>query len=402
MNQEVTDDSPPTVPGHGPQRRRFLFVALSVLLVLSLGIGWFLSRSNAASTAQEASVTPLVTVVVPAVGTVDSTVSVTGLISARNDIPIGNEGDPARISEVLVEPGDHVRAGQVLARLNAVAAESQVHSAEASLEEMKANDLVAQAEWARAQQGSDLFSKEENDRRRNAAATAQAKVKAAQAQLADARNKLAHTTILAPSDGVILTRAAEIGQIAVPGTSVLFRLGRDGQIELRGQVAEPDVPRLQVGQSARVRLAGVDKTFDGKIWQIGAIIDPTTRQGTVRIALSSADENLRPGAFARGEIQVGSTTGAVLPQTAVLSDEQGAYVLLIGEGGKVARRDVTVAGARSDGLLVSRGLSGNERIVAVAGAFLRVGEAVTVATDPQAEPATGTAARTRPNTVSAQ
>jgi RND family efflux transporter MFP subunit len=295
-------------------------------------------------------------------------------------MPIGNEGDAGRISEVLVEPGDHVRQGQVLAKLNPIAAQSNVDNMQASLEQERANSVMAKGEWERAQQGgSDLFSKEENERRRMSATTAEAKVKAAEAQVTDARNRLAHTIIRAPTDGIVLTRTAEVGQIAVPGSTVLFRLARDGQIEMRGQVAEQDVPHLKVGQEAQVRLDGVARSFNGTIWQIGAIIDSTTRQGTVRIALSASDQDLRPGAFARAEIQVGSSLGVILPQTAVLSDEQGNYVLIVGGDNKLERRGVTVAGARSEGLLVSDGLGGNERVVAVAGAFLRTGEVVSIA-----------------------
>lgn len=402
MNQV---DMPEGTTLRPPLRWRIL-VGIGALLLIAAGAGgWLLMRTHPAAAAEskDSSVPPLVTVVVPALGKVSSTVSLTGLISARNDTPIGNEGDTSRIAEVLVEAGERVRQGQVLARLNPIAAESQVHSAEASLEEMKANAAVAEAEWARAQRGADLFSLEENERRRTSAATAQAKVKAAEAQLADARNKLAHTTILAPTDGTVLTRTAEVGQIAVPGSTVLFRLARDGQIEMRGQVAEQDVPRLKVGETADVRLEGVEQPFTGTVWQVGAIIDSTTRQGTVRIALPAADQNLRPGAFARAEVHVGSSTGVILPQTAVLGDEQGSYVLLVRPDNKLERRKVEVGGARSDGLLVSGGLDGNERVVAIAGAFLRVGEAVAVAPladTPSIKPTAAMAGSG--NTVSAQ
>ena len=379
MNQTVMVGG----PGHGrvPSRWRLRAgIGVAVLLACVLG-GWLVMRSHAAAAAQnkDAAVPPLVTVVVPSLGKVNATVTLTGLISARNDMPIGNEGDAGRIAEVLVEAGDRVRQGEVLARLNPIAAQSQVHSAEAALDEVKANAAVAEAEWARAQRGSDLFSMEENERRHTAAATAEAKVKAAEAQLADARNKLAHTTILAPTDGIVLTRTAEVGQIAVPGSTVLFRLARNGQIEMRGQVAELEVPRLKVGQEADVRLEGVARAFTGTVWQIGAIIDSASRQGTVRIALSAEDQDLRPGAFARADIHVGSNTGVILPQTAVLGDDQGTYVLVVGPDNKLMRRPVQVAGARSEGLLVTDGLDGGERVVAIAGAFLRVGEAVSVA-----------------------
>jgi HlyD family secretion protein len=380
MNQTLMSSNA-SRDGRGTRWRVYAGVGVAVLLALAAG-GWFLARGHSATaaTGKDLVAPPLITVIIPARGEVSASVSLTGLISARNDMPIGNEGDAGRIAEVLVEAGDHVRQGQVLARLNPIAAQSNIDNMQASLEQERANAVMAKGEWERAQQGgSDLFSKEENERRRMSATTAEAKVRAAEAQVADARNRLAHTIIRAPTDGIVLTRTAEVGQIAVPGSTVLFRLARDGQIEMRGQVAEQDVPHLKVGQDAEVHLDGVARPFKGTIWQIGAIIDSTTRQGTVRIALPPSDQDLRPGAFARAEIQIGSSLGVILPQTAVLSDEQGNYVLVVGAENKLERRGVKVAGARSDGLLVSDGLTGTERVVAVAGAFLRSGEVVSIA-----------------------
>jgi len=361
-------------------RPRMAGLGLAVLLVG----GWLIARSHAGASGadKDATVPPLVTVVRPMLGAVASSVSLTGLISAQNDMPIGIEGDAGRIAAVLVEPGDRVRRGQVLARLNPITAQSQVDSASAGLDELRASAAVAQAEWARAERAKDSFSVEEAERRHTTALTAQAKVKAAEAQLADARNRWAHTTVVAPTDGIVLTRSAEIGQVAVAGSSVLFHLARGGEIEMRGQVTEQDMPRIRIGQLAQVRLEGVAQAFTGKVWQLGAVIDPTTRQGTVRIALPADDQNLRPGAFARAEIHVAATAGTILPQTAVLSDEQGNYALVVGPGEKVERRGVTVAGARSEGLLVTSGLNGTERVVAIAGAFLRPGEQVVVTATP--------------------
>ncbi len=362
--------------------RTRLIAAAAVALVGAIALGaWLAMRARGGRTtpADGAAAPPLVTVITAKLGEVDSSVSLTGLISARHDVPIGNEGDPARITAVLVETGAHVRKGQVLARLSAVGARALVNSADAALDEARSAAALAQAEWLRAHQGQDLFSKEETEQRRAAAVSARAKVKAAEAQLADARNRLAHTVIVAPAAGTVLTRSAEVGQIAVPSATVLFHLARDGEIEMRGQVAEVDMPRLAVGQRARVRLDGIARSFAGRVWQVGAVIDPATRQGTVRIALPSGDRDLRPGAFARADIVVGRSRGATLPQTAVLDDERGSYVLVVGRDGKVARHRVRVAGARSDGLLVDAGLTGGERVVAIAGAFLRPGEAVSTA-----------------------
>jgi HlyD family secretion protein len=361
-------------------RRRQLSVAIGAALIGIVALTlWWVLRPHASAATKAAAALPLVTVVTPSFGEVSTSVSLTGLINARNDIPIGTEGDVGRIAAVLVEPGEHVHKGQVLARLNPITGQSGVDGAEAALAEAQANAVVAQAEWRRAQQGQDLFSQEENDRRRTTALAADAKVRAAEAQLVDMRNRLAHTTVIAPTDGIVLTRTAEVGQIAVPGTGVLFRLARDGEVEMRGQVAEQDLPKLKVGQHAQVRLDGVAKSFDGQIWQIGAVIDSTTRLGSVRIALPGDDKDLRPGAFARANVNVDSVPGVLLPQTAVLSDDKGNYVLIVAADDKLQRRDVTVVGARPEGLLVSVGLEGSERVIAIAGAFLRPGETVQIA-----------------------
>jgi RND family efflux transporter MFP subunit len=359
-------------------RRRLIAGGIVLALVLG-GVLFATSHGAAKADGKDANVPPLVTVITPRQGSVMSTVSLTGQVSAQNDMPIGVEGDGGRISAVLVEPGDRVHKGQVLARLNPLTAQSQVDSAEASLDELKAGAATAKAEYARAEGARDSFSAEEFERRHTGALTAQAKVKAAEAQLDAARTLWQRTTVVAPSDGIVLTRSAEVGQIATAGATVLFHLANRGEIEMRGQVAEQDMPRLKVGQSAQVRLDGVAAPFTGKVWQVGATIDPVSRQGMVRIALPAADQNLRPGAFARAEVQTGATVGVIVPQTAILSDEQGSYTLIVGAGNRVERREVKIGGAHSEGLVVSSGLNGDERVVAIAGAFLRTGEQVTVA-----------------------
>ena len=318
----------------------------------------------------------LVSVIVPMPADIPATVSITGAISARNDMPIGPEGDGGRVAAVLVEAGDAVRKGQLLAQLDPPVAQAQVAAAMATRDELQA---AAEAEYRRAEKAGGVFSVEELERRRTSAVTARSRVALAAAQLAESQARLARTRILAPSDGVVLTRTAEVGQIASPGATVLFRLARNAEIEMRGLVAEQDMPRLRPGQSAQVHLSGVPQPFTGKVWQVGAVIDPATRQGTVRIALPSNFADLRPGAFARGEVQVDMLHGAVVPQTAVLADGAGSYVLAVDANDAVVRRAVTVGGAHRDGLLISSGLDAGERIVATAGAFLREGEKVAVA-----------------------
>ena len=363
-----------------PRRARVSVVLLTIAILAAVGGTWVYQRHARARAALDArkSPPPRVTVLTPKRREFGVTVSITGLISARHDLPIGNEGDAGRITKVLVDAGQTVRAGEVLARLDTGIASSRVDSARAALAQARAAAALAAVEWRRVAQAPDLFSKEEAEQRRATSLSAAAKVQAAEASLADARSRLAHTTIRAPAAGLILTRTAEIGQIAVPGQTVLFHLALGGQIELRGQVAEVDMPRLRVGERAAIRLEGVDRLYHGTVWHVGSVIDPQTREGTVRIAMRAGDPDLRPGSFASAQVRVGATPGVLLPQTAVLTDEAGRYVLIVDRQDRVERRPVRVSDARSDGLVIGRGLTGAERVVAVAGPFLQTGERVIV------------------------
>jgi HlyD family secretion protein len=135
---------------------------------------------------------------------------------------------------------------------------------------------------------------------------------------------------------------------------------------------------VKTGQAATVYLTGIDRPFTGHVRLLGAIIDPLTRLGDIRITLSP-DPALRPGAFARAEVALEKTQRPVLPQTAVMADEKGSYVLIVNASSKVERHPVRVSGTTDNGVIIAEGLTGQERVVATAGGFLRDGEEVKVA-----------------------
>ncbi len=354
-----------------------------ILAVAALAIVALLVVRMTQAVAQKKSITkqlsvPTVSVTLAGVSDVPTTIEIIGTISARYDMPIGVEGDGGRVSAIYVEAGDHVRKGQVLARLNVAVLAPQVANLNAALDESRAEADLADAEYKRAVAvgTAGALSVEETERRKSSAVTAAAKVKVAAAMLAEAEAKLARAEVRAPADGVILTRNVEVGQTATPGGEALFRLSEHGDVELRGQVAEQDLPSLRVGQDVAVRLTGVAKVYPGKVRLLGAVIDPQTRLGTVRVALSP-DLNLRPGAFARAEVTVSNAERTVLPQTAVLSDDKGSYVLVVNADDKLERRPVEVSGIAGNGVTIAAGgLKTTDQVVSTAGAFLQEGELV--------------------------
>jgi RND family efflux transporter MFP subunit len=373
--------------GGGSARGKWIAgaVAAAVLAVVAVILWRGQTADPATATLASQQAIPLVSVTSPGVTSVTSNVTFTGTIAARYDMPIGIEGDAGRIIGVYVEAGDHVKRGQLLAKIDESVWQPQVNRLAASLEQAKAQAALSAAEYRRAAavESAGALSAEEIEKRRALSITDAANVKVAAAMLAEADARLNRTRVVAPADGIVLTRKAEVGQTASPGGEALFRLANGGEIEMRGQVAEQDMAVLTVGQPADVRLVGSAQPFEGRVRLLGAVIDPVTRLGDIRISLKP-NPALRPGAFARGSVLVSKAERAVLPQTAVLSDVKGPYVYVVGQNNRVERRDVQVGGTTSAGIIITKGLSGSERIVTTAAGFLREGEKVNLAPSPVA------------------
>ncbi len=366
------------VPDSRRTARRGVWLLLAVVLAIVSLLGLRMAQSLSLKKAVTNQVAiPTVSVTEVGISTTPTTIEIVGAIAARYDMPIGVEGDAGRIEAIYVEAGDHVKRGQVLARLDVSVLAPQVANLEAALEQARAEAELADAEYRRALAvgASGALSVEETQRRKSTSVTAAAKVKFAAAQLAESRARLARAQIRAPADGIILTRNVEVGQTASPGGEALFRLSQGGEVELRGQVAEQDLPSLKVGQDVSVRLTGTPHVYPGRVRLLGAVIDPQTRLGTVRVALDP-DPNLRPGAFARAQVTVSRAERTILPQTAVLTDEKGNFVFVVDANHRLERRAIRVSGIVGNGVSIADGLKGKELVVATAGAFLQAGEEV--------------------------
>ena len=374
-----------TTPGRGLLSRRVLIGGLVVLLA---GLAFLVAGRVARKADAPVNLPPLVTALAPGRSPFTVSVSFTGAIVARYDMPIGIDGEGGRVAAVLVEAGDAVHRGQALARLDTSVLAPQVASLRAALEQSRAEAVLADAEYQRAVaiNGSVVaaLSKAEVDKRRSQLATANARVHASEAQLAEAEARLGRTELRAPADGIVLTRAAEVGQAVTVGTPPLFRLARGGEVEMKAMVAEQDMPKLKVGQTTRVNITGVATSYTGTVRLLPAVIDPQTRLGEVRVTLPR-DRNLRPGAFARGEAKVASDVRPIVPQTAFLADSRGSYVYIVTADHRVERRAVRFGGAQPAGIVIAEGLEGTERVITTAGAFLHEGEEVRIA-DAKATP----------------
>lgn len=321
--------------------------------------------------------TPTVTVVVPGREPVQRTISATGTLAARIDMPVGIAGEGGQVARVLVQPGQWVRAGQALAVIDRSVQSQEAAQLAANIQVARADAALAQNELDRAQALVDrgFVSKADVDRKRAARDSAAARVRVAQAQLNAARARIGRLDVRAPAAGLVLDRNVEPGQVVSAGSGALFRIAQGGALELLAQLSESDLADLRVGAPATVLPVGTDKRFTGSVWQISPIISEQNRQGVARVALPY-DPALRPGGFASVDIVAGTQMAPVLPESAILSDERGTYVYVVGADSKVVRRPVKTGAVTPAGIAIVEGLSGRENIVLRAGGFLNPGDKV--------------------------
>ncbi len=355
-------------------RGRLLLIVLAIV-ALAYG-GYRLFRPAAVAPAAVTSV-PDVTVMVPGTTQVADVITAPGSIAARRDAAVGVQGEGGRVTAVLVDAGQSVGAGQVLARIDNAVQLQQLRQLEATVRSAQADAALADANLQRAQGlvAKGFISKADIDQRTATRDGARARVALAEAQRAESRERLARLDIRAPAAGLVLARNVETGQIVSPGSPALFRLAEGGILEMRAQVAEQDMARLKPGMPAAVTPVGSTTAYPGKVWLLDPIIDATSRQGIARIALAYAP-GLRVGAFARASVSGGEAAAPVLPQSAVLVDEKGSYIMVVDGENRVARRGVTVGSVGDTGVSIAKGINGTERVVVSAGAFLRTGEKV--------------------------
>jgi HlyD family secretion protein len=365
------------------QLSRWLLIVVALAVVAALGIAYYLFQKGATPAGQGAAEKdgdkqlPRITVAVPGRQVVPNVISATGSIAARHEMPVGVVGEGGLVTRVWVDAGDWVRAGQVLVSVDRSVQGQEANQLSASITAAQAEARLAQAELdrARALVSRGFISKADIDRKTAARDGARARVAVAQAQFGANKARIGRLDIRAPANGYVLSRTVETGQVVGGASGPLFKIARGGELEQLAQLSESDLAKIRVGLSANVTPVGTTSTFTGQIWQISPTIDPSSRQGIVRIALPF-NAALRPGGFASAIITAGAADAPLLPESAVHNDSKGSYVYLVGPDNKVERRDVQIGAINDSGATIVAGLSGQESVVVSAGAFLNPGETV--------------------------
>lgn len=375
--------------------RRSFIIAGIALAALLLGGSWFMfgtssDKADAAAQTTERRA-PSVTVVRAARQEIAEEAHVSGTLVPREEVMVSPEIDGLAVTEILVEEGDRVEKGQVLARLSKSAIDAEAAQAEASIAQARAQIAETEANVAEAKlaldrakelMGSKTIAKAAYDQRLAASRVSEARQRAAEHNLkvAEAQSeqigiRLARTEIKAPTAGIISRRTIRLGAIASMAAEPAFRIIEGGQIELQADVVDSTLVRFQTGQTVRVMTAGTATPLIGTIRLISPEVDAATRLGRLRVALP-LDAKVTIGSFASGVVEVGRQTAVTVPISAITVSAGKSTVQVVVDN-KVVTREVATGLRSPTRAEIKSGLNENELVVARAGSFLRDGDAVT-------------------------
>ena len=369
-------------------RHQVLVFVVGVAIVAS-GALWMSSTHTAENAAAKA-VKPALAVSLTQVQSSEwpQQLTANGDIAAWQEAVIGAEAGGLRLDEVLVNVGDHVRKGQLLARLQSDTLNADLAQTRASLQEAEASlaEAVANADRARRLQETGALSAQQINQLLTGEKTAQARVTVLKAKLGADEVRVAQTRIVAPDDGSISARQATVGAVVQPGQE-LFRLIRRDRLEWRAVVAANDLARLKPGMKATI-FVGSGTPVAGSVRMLAPTVDAQTRNGLVYVDMDASQE-AKAGMFARGEFEFDRKMALILPQSAVQMRDGFSYVYRVGADNKIAETKVKVGRRIADRIEIVEGLTAGQLVVAAGVGFLADGDTVRVVTAPTAEKSTG-------------
>lgn len=284
-----------------------------------------------------------------------------------------------KIVERRVEVGTMVRKGQLLARLDAADTGLSAQAAEADVRSAEADNALASAELERQRQlyEKKFISKSALDIREAQYKTSLAKVEQARAQAAVSGNQSRYTALLAERDGVVTEIHAEPGQVVSSG-EVIARVADLNQLEVVVAVPESRMQGIKVGGAALVRLwASYEKDYPAKVREVAPAADTATRTFQVKVAIPQTDAAVRMGMTAG--VKFGNTdNSALLLPIAALTQRDGKNVVWVVDRktNKVQPRLVETGPYREDGILITKGVSTGELVVAAGEHTLIPGQVV--------------------------
>jgi len=351
--------------------KRVLSSALVVAAVLLLGCSHGNSAAPVSPPTMQAAIVESVSAQMPQL------IQTTGTVRAKETAFISAQV-PGHIRQVLVEPGDRVRAGQRLVTLDDAAMESALAQAIAGEAAVQKQRMAAQTQASLAAQTLARYqilqqqksvSPQEFDEveKRSQAAQLEAEALAAQSEqaraaVAGARTQMGYATLDAPFAGVVTARMADPGTLAAPGIPVL-QIDRDGPLQVYTTVDESLIGSIREEMKVPVSVEGVGATnMSGTVAEVVPAADPASHSFLVKLDLPAV-KNLRAGMYATAGIPGGVKPMILAPQSAVAMRGSLACVYALDANNVAQLRYVTVGNRHGDRLEMLSGVAAGEKLV---------------------------------------
>lgn len=377
-------------------KRTGIGIAAVALAVVAFGLA---SRSHAVHNLKgvaERAAVPVVAVVMPEAGAGGGALVLPGDVQAFNSAPIYARTN-GYVRRWLVDIGDHVRAGQVLATLDAPELDQQLAQARADYQTTLANQRLAGTTARRwqAMLGEDAVSRQEADEKAGDLAAKSAVANAALANVRRLQALQGFTRLTAPFDGVVTSRSAQIGALVVAGTAAsqpLFTVSDVRRMRIYVRVPQGYSAAIHPGTGASIALPEFpNRTFAATVTRSAQAVDPQSGSVLVELQTANPDGALKPGAYARVSLDTGAGQGQgeafALPGSAILYGDKPS-VAVVDSHGRVTVKPVTIARDEGKTVIVSSGVAAGDRVVDTPPDSIRTGDRVQVQ---KAAPATGPA-----------
>ena len=332
-------------------------------------------KSDKAAPAPKAALT--VTTVQPSNSSLALKLPANGNVTAWQEASVGAEANGLRLTQVLVNVGDSVKKGQLLATFAGESVQADMAQAKAALMEAQANaiDAAANAERARTLQNTGALSAQQINQFITGEKTAAARVEAAQAMLNAQSVRTQNTQVRAPDNGVISARGATVGAVVGAG-SELFRMIRGGRLEWRAEVTSTEVGNIKPGAKVSITSAS-GAQVQGTVRTIAPTVDAATRNALVYVDLP-AHPGVKAGMFAKGEFAMGTANALTLPYPALVLRDGFTYAMRVDANNKVSQVKVETGRRMGELVEIKQGAKLGEKFVSSGAAFLADGDVVKI------------------------
>jgi RND family efflux transporter MFP subunit len=327
---------------------------------------------------------PSVSVIRPTAAAASDALRLPANLQALNSAPIYAR-TTGYVRRWLVDLGDPVRQGQVLAILDAPDVDQQLAAARADLQTARANQQLAATTATRwsTMLAKDAVSKQETDEKLGDLAAKSAVTNAARANVARLQALTGFTRLVAPFDGVVTSRSAQIGALVVAGnasSTPLFTVADVSRIRAYVRVPQSYSGQIHPGMEVKLALPEFSgRIFNATLTRTAGAIDPGSGTVLVEVQAPNADRALKPGSYAQASFPLrGGGTTFTLPPSALIIGSKGTQVAVIGPDGKALLRTVTIGNDEGKIVEISSGLSANDRVIDNPPDSLQTGDAVKV------------------------